>query len=91
LDCQDEFFVNNLLDVEGNDEHALDFSLLLANLFSVSGTLDFPCTAYTFFSERLSDVALSDPLRNHMSPDTRLQIKGRKSWHFHQLRVNFVH
>jgi hypothetical protein len=28
LVCQDEFFVNNPLDVKENDEHALDFALL---------------------------------------------------------------
>jgi hypothetical protein len=27
LACQDEFFLNNPLDVKENDEHALDFSI----------------------------------------------------------------
>jgi hypothetical protein len=36
IDClarQDEFFVNNPLDVEENGEHALDFDLRLFGLF----------------------------------------------------------
>jgi hypothetical protein len=33
LACQDEFFVNNSLDVKENDEHALDFALHLSRLF----------------------------------------------------------
>jgi hypothetical protein len=33
LAYQDEFFANNPLDVDGNDEHALDFALLLSRLF----------------------------------------------------------
>jgi hypothetical protein len=36
IDClayQDEFFVDNPLDIEENDEHALDFLLQLSRLF----------------------------------------------------------
>jgi hypothetical protein len=33
LACQDEFFVNNPLDVKGNDEHALDFTRPLSRYF----------------------------------------------------------
>jgi hypothetical protein len=33
LACQDEFLVNNPLDVKENDEHALDFALDLPHLF----------------------------------------------------------
>jgi hypothetical protein len=33
LACQDEFFVNNPLDAEENDEHALNFALHLSRLF----------------------------------------------------------
>jgi hypothetical protein len=33
LACQDEFFVNNPLDVKENDEHAVDFALQLSHLF----------------------------------------------------------
>jgi hypothetical protein len=33
LACQDEFFVNNLLGVKENDEHALDFALHMSCLF----------------------------------------------------------
>jgi hypothetical protein len=87
LAFQDEFFVNNPLDANENDEHALDFVLHLSRLFSVSVGLGFPCTAHAFYLERLSNhrtffetctkfeaVLLSDPSRN----STRIQIKGRK-------------
>jgi hypothetical protein len=53
LACQDELFVNNSRDVEGNDEHALDLSSF--SPFSVSVSMDFPCTPHAFFRERLSD------------------------------------
>jgi hypothetical protein len=33
LACQDESFVNNPLNVKGNDEHTHDFSLSLSRLF----------------------------------------------------------
>jgi hypothetical protein len=33
LACQDEFFVNNLLDVKENGEHALDFAFHSSRLF----------------------------------------------------------
>jgi hypothetical protein len=33
---KDEIVVTNPLDVKENDEHALDFALLLSRLFSVS-------------------------------------------------------
>jgi hypothetical protein len=33
LACQDEFLLNNPLDVKENDEHALDFALHLSRLF----------------------------------------------------------
>jgi hypothetical protein len=33
LTCQDEFFVNNPLDVKENDKHDLDFALHLSCLF----------------------------------------------------------
>jgi hypothetical protein len=32
LTCQDEFFVNNSIDVKENDEHALDLALHLSRL-----------------------------------------------------------
>jgi hypothetical protein len=52
LHCQDEFFVNNPLDVKENDEHALGFALHLSP-FPVSVSLDMPfqhpCTARVFF------------------------------------------
>jgi hypothetical protein len=35
------------------------------------------------------DVSLSEPSRNHIRPDTRLQIKGRINQHFNQMRVKF--
>jgi hypothetical protein len=54
LVCQDEFFVNNPLDMKENDEHAHEFALDLPRLLSVSVSLDFPCTAHAFFPERLS-------------------------------------
>jgi hypothetical protein len=63
--------------------------------YSVSVSLDFPCTVHAFFPEGLSNLcqglrlnfseictklyaySLSDPLRNRIRSDTRLQIKGR--------------
>jgi hypothetical protein len=33
LVCHDEGFVNNPLDIEESDEHALDFALYLSRLF----------------------------------------------------------
>jgi hypothetical protein len=33
LACQDDFFVNNALNVKENDEHALDFALHLSHFF----------------------------------------------------------
>jgi hypothetical protein len=54
LACQDEFFVNNPLDAKENDGQAVDFVLHLSRFFSVSVSLDFPCTARAFFPERLS-------------------------------------
>jgi hypothetical protein len=53
LACQDEFFVNNPLDVKENDEHALDVAVHLSRLFPVLNSLKFPCTAHAFFPERL--------------------------------------
>jgi hypothetical protein len=41
--------VNNPLDVKENYEHALDFALRLSLLFSVSVSLDCPCTAHASF------------------------------------------
>jgi hypothetical protein len=32
-----------------DDEHTLEFTLYLSRLFSVSVSLDFPCTAHAFF------------------------------------------
>jgi hypothetical protein len=60
LACQDEFFVNNPLDVKENNEHALDFALHLSlSPFSVSVSMDiplnYPCTAHAFFLERFSN------------------------------------
>jgi hypothetical protein len=54
LACEEEFFMKNPLDVKEN-ENALDFSLLLSRLFSVSVSLDFPCTVHALFPERLSN------------------------------------
>jgi hypothetical protein len=57
LACQDESFVNNLLYVEQNDEHALDLTLRLPRNFRF-GCLDMPFkqpyTAHAFFLERVS-------------------------------------
>jgi hypothetical protein len=36
LACQNEFFVNNLLEVKENDEHALDFALYQSHLFGLN-------------------------------------------------------
>jgi hypothetical protein len=54
LICQDYFFENNPLDIKENYEHFLDFALHLSRPLSVSVSLDFPCTAYAFFPERVS-------------------------------------
>jgi hypothetical protein len=86
--CEDEFFMISSLDVEENDEHALDFTLHVSRLFLSS--LDFPCTAHVFFPEFLSNQcqglrgafsdncakfdahSLSDPTRNRVRQDTPL-------------------
>jgi hypothetical protein len=56
LACQDEFFVNNPLDVKENDEHALDFALHLSP-FSACPELSMPfkhqCMVQVLFSEHL--------------------------------------
>jgi hypothetical protein len=52
LACQDEFFVNNPLDVKENYEHALGLSSPVSPS-SVSVNLDSPCTAQVFFPEHL--------------------------------------
>jgi hypothetical protein len=44
--------VINTFDVKQNDEYALAFALHLSP-FSVSVSLDFPCTPHAYFSERL--------------------------------------
>jgi hypothetical protein len=44
LACQNEFFVKNSFDVKENYEHTL--------AFSVSVSLNFPCTAHVFFPKR---------------------------------------
>jgi hypothetical protein len=51
----------------------LDFAFRLSRL-------DLPCTPHAFFPERLSNncCRLSDPSRNPIRPNTRLQIKDRK-------------
>jgi hypothetical protein len=54
IDClafQEEFFVNNLIDVKENDEHSLAFVLHLPRLFSLSASLNFPCTAHASCTE----------------------------------------
>jgi hypothetical protein len=35
LGCQNEFFMNNLLDAKVNDEYALDFALHLSRFFGL--------------------------------------------------------
>jgi hypothetical protein len=97
--CQDEFLMNNPLDVKWNDEHALDFVVHLSRTFQsglnracyshtrVRLMLSFPnvCLIISRVSVTLSEIctkfdahSLSDPSRNHIRPDTRLQIKLRK-------------
>jgi hypothetical protein len=44
--------LNSYLDVKENDEDAVDFAFHLSP-FSVSVSLNFPCTAHAFFPERL--------------------------------------
>jgi hypothetical protein len=56
IDCssfQDEFFVNNLLDVKENYDHALDLALHLSRLFSVPLRLDFKTTYGLCFLPRM--------------------------------------
>jgi hypothetical protein len=73
--------VNDPLYVKENYEHALDSSLHLSRFFGLG---EFGLTVYglrrTFFEicTKFDAVPLSDPLRNRISPDTQLQIKGRK-------------
>jgi hypothetical protein len=100
IDClvyQEEFFVNNPLDIKDYDEHAFDFVLHLSRFFGLP-CMPFKqqCTAHALFPEclcnqcqdlhrtfseictKFESVPLLDPLRNRITPDTLLQIKGRK-------------
>jgi hypothetical protein len=55
IDClalEDEFFVNNLIDVKENGQHSLAFVLHPSRLFSLSASLNYPCTAHASFTER---------------------------------------
>jgi hypothetical protein len=52
LTCQDEFFINNPLDVKENDEHALGYALRLSRFLGL-GYFRHPQTARAFFIERL--------------------------------------
>jgi hypothetical protein len=61
LACQDELFVNDPLDVKGNYEHVLHFALRLPCILSKT------CAKF-------DAVPLSDPSRNHIRPDTQLQV-----------------
>jgi hypothetical protein len=54
LACQDEFFANSFLDVKKIMSMLLTF-LFTSLAFSVSASLDFPCTAHTFFPKHLSN------------------------------------
>jgi hypothetical protein len=91
LACQDEFFVNDPLDVKKDYEYALDFFSSAVSPFSVSVSFDFLCTAHAFFPEFLSNhyifseictefiaFLFLNPSRNRIEPDIILQIKGRK-------------
>jgi hypothetical protein len=57
-DClawQDEFFMNNPIDVEENDEHALYVAFSPVSPFLVLLSLDFLCTVHAFFPKCLSN------------------------------------
>jgi hypothetical protein len=54
LTCQNEFLVNNRLDVKEDDESALDFAFYLSRYFSVLMSKNFLFKAFGFFSESLS-------------------------------------
>jgi hypothetical protein len=45
--------VNNPLDVKKNCKYDIDFVYHLSHLFSVSVSLDFPCTTHAFFPKCL--------------------------------------
>jgi hypothetical protein len=47
LVCQDEFFVNNPLDIEENVEHGLEFAVHLSHLFFVCPELNMPLNTHT--------------------------------------------
>jgi hypothetical protein len=60
LACQDEFFVNNPLDVKENYKHALDFALhLFAFLVCPKPSMPFQhqCMAHASFPEHLLIIA----------------------------------
>jgi hypothetical protein len=100
LACQDEFFMNDHLDVKGNDEHALDFALQLSRRFSVSASFDFPCTAHTLFPERLcnryqdlrhtlSEISTKVDVAPLSDPSrNRLQMRRRKKSERPRICVN---
>jgi hypothetical protein len=92
--CQDEFLVNNSLDIKENEEHALDFTLHLSCLFSISVSLDFPCMAHALLSNhyrglhhtfskiytKFDAVPLLDPSQIHIRSDAWIQITGCQKW-----------
>jgi hypothetical protein len=91
LACKDEFFVNNLLDVEENDEHALDSVPRLSRSrgiwpFHIRLTLSslHICLIIATVSAplllRLAQnlMLLFCRIHREIASDSKLQIKGRK-------------
>jgi hypothetical protein len=80
-----------------NYEYALDFALrspLGGLLFCLRVTIVIPALVTSDIPGQEGctvAVPLSDPSRNRVRPDARLQIKGRKNAHIHTAARKFVH
>jgi hypothetical protein len=79
LACQDKLFVNNPLDVKENYEHVFVSAFHLSLLFqsALNRVCHHPCTVHAYISLPAEPLSyfFSDPLRNHIRPDTRLQMR----------------
>jgi hypothetical protein len=83
LACQDEFLLNNRLDVKENDEIASNTVYSLC--FFVRTLVQYISWSPSHFETFIQfySVSLSVLSRNCIPPHTRLQIKGHKNQHFY--------
>jgi hypothetical protein len=89
--------VNNPLDVKENDEHALNFArlflsqgvwifcvrLMLSSLECLSNQCQGLRCTFSEICTKFDAIPLSNPSRNRIRPNMRLQIKRRKQSHIH--------